>query len=115
MLGLRVWGWILGFGERKEEVLPRLAQPVTMVSDRSLREFLKLELYRSVQLLIQEQLLYRNVQRFRGGLVFKAHRRLYYSTLGFRVMKKKNKKEAALTPFAQPVARVSACGLGCGV
>jgi len=35
------------------------------------------------------QLLYRNVQRFRGGLVFKAHRRLYHSTLGLRVIKKK--------------------------
>jgi len=31
-----------------------------------------------------------NVQRFRGGLVFKAHRRLYHSTLGLRVIKKKN-------------------------
>ena len=27
--------------------------------------------------------------RFRGGLVFKAHRRLYHSTLGSRVMKEK--------------------------
>jgi len=40
---------------------------------------------------IQEQLLYRNVQRFRGGLVFKAHRLLYHSTLGSRVIKKKKK------------------------
>jgi len=31
----------------------------------------------------------RNVQRLRGGLVFKAHRLVYYSTLGLRVMKKK--------------------------
>jgi len=29
-----------------------------------------------------------DVKRFRGGLVFKAHRLLYYSTLGLRVMKK---------------------------
>jgi len=29
------------------------------------------------------------VQRFRGGLVFKAHRRVYHSTLGLIVMKKK--------------------------
>jgi len=36
-----------------------------------------------------EQLLRRTVKRFRGGLVFKAHRRLYYSTLGLRVIKKK--------------------------
>jgi len=31
------------------------------------------------------------VQRFRGGLVFKAHRVLYHSTLGLRVIKKKKK------------------------
>jgi len=31
----------------------------------------------------------RNVQRFRGGLVFKAHRLLYHSTLGLRVIKKR--------------------------
>ena len=33
----------------------------------------------------------RNVERFRGGLVFKAHRLLYHSTLGSRVIKKKKK------------------------
>ena len=38
---------------------------------------------------VSEQLLYRNVQRFRGGLICKAHRRLYYSILGLRVIKKK--------------------------
>jgi len=32
------------------------------------------------------------VKRFRGGLVFKAHRLLYHSTLGLRVIKKKKKK-----------------------
>ena len=37
------------------------------------------------------QLLYRNVQRFRGGLVLKARRILYQSTLGLRVKKKKKK------------------------
>jgi len=31
----------------------------------------------------------RNVKRFRGGLVFKAYRRVYHSTLGWRVIKKK--------------------------
>jgi hypothetical protein len=30
----------------------------------------------------------RNVKRFRGGLVFKAHRLVYHSTLGLRVIKK---------------------------
>ena len=39
----------------------------------------------------EEQLLYINVQRFRGGLVFKAHRLSYHSTLGLRVMTKKMK------------------------
>jgi len=35
------------------------------------------------------QLLYRNVQWFRDGLVFKAHRLVYHSTIGLRVIKKK--------------------------
>ena len=38
-----------------------------------------------------EQIFHRNVQRFRGGLVFKAHKMLYHSTLGLRVMTKKKK------------------------
>ena len=40
----------------------------------------------------EEQLLYRIVQRFRGGLVFKAHRLLYHSTLGLRVIQQKRKR-----------------------
>ena len=37
-----------------------------------------------------KQLLYRNVQRLRGGLAVKAHRlRVYLSTLGMRVIQKK--------------------------
>jgi len=32
------------------------------------------------------------VKLFRGGLVFKAHRLLYHSTLGLRVIKKKKKR-----------------------
>jgi len=36
------------------------------------------------------------VQRFRGGLVFEAHRLLYHSTLGWRVIKQKKK---ALLPW----------------
>ena len=35
----------------------------------------------------------RNVQRFRGGLVFKAHRLWYHSTLGWRVIKKKKERQ----------------------
>ena len=48
-------------------------------------------LYRAVQFSIQEQVLSINVERFRGGLVFKAHRLLYHSTPGSRVKKKKRK------------------------
>ena len=40
----------------------------------------------------------RNVKRFRGGLVFKAHRLSYHSTLGLRVSKKKKKKEETTPP-----------------
>ena len=36
-----------------------------------------------------EQLLRRNVKRFRGGLVSKAHALVYHLTLGSRLMKKK--------------------------
>ena len=39
----------------------------------------------------EEKLLYRNVKRFRAGLIFKAHRLLYHSALGLRVIKKKKK------------------------
>jgi len=35
-----------------------------------------------------EKLLHRSMQRFRGGLVFKAHRLLYHSTLGLRIIQK---------------------------
>ena len=52
---------------------------------------------KSVQLSIQEQLLYRNVHWFPGGLVFKAHKLVYHSTLGLRVIKKK-KDSAASEP-----------------
>jgi len=38
---------------------------------------------------VRTQLLYRHVQWFRGGLVFKDRRLLYHSTLGLRVTKKK--------------------------
>jgi hypothetical protein len=33
-------------------------------------------------------------KRFRGGLIFKAHRLLYHSTLGVSVIKKKREKSA---------------------
>ena len=42
----------------------------------------------------KEQPLYRNVQRFREGLVFEAHRLLYHSTLGLRGIQKKKKEHS---------------------
>ena len=44
---------------------------------------------RRVQFSIYQQLPRINVKRFRGGLVFKAHRLVYHSPLGWRVIKKK--------------------------
>jgi len=35
------------------------------------------------------------VKRFRGGIVFKAHRLLYHSILGLRAIQKKKKKKRA--------------------
>jgi len=40
------------------------------------------------------------VQRFRGGLVFKAYRLLYHSTLGLRVIKKKKKVGMSVVTMA---------------
>ena len=37
----------------------------------------------------------RNVQRFRGGLVFEAHRLVYHSTLGVRAIEKKKRHTVA--------------------
>ena len=51
-----------------------------------------------------EQLLRTDVKRFRGGLVLKAHRPLFHSTLGLRVIKKK--KRISISGF-----RVSTLGL----
>jgi len=44
---------------------------------------------------------------FRGGLEFKAHRLLYYSTLGLRVIKKKEKPVWVV----ELGARVEGCGV----
>ena len=43
------------------------------------------------------RLLRRNVKRFRGGLVFKAHGLFYHPTPDSRVIKKKAEKEGRLT------------------
>ena len=42
---------------------------------------------------IEEQLLYRNVQWFRGGLVFQAHRLVYHRASDLRVIKKQGRCE----------------------
>jgi len=39
------------------------------------------------------------LKRFRGGLVFKAHRLVYHSTLGLRVIKKKEKRLREVARF----------------
>ena len=43
------------------------------------------------------------MKRFRGGLVFKAHRLLYHSTLGLRVIKKKKRKVRVSLDVALPL------------
>ena len=45
------------------------------------------------------------MQWFRGGLVFKAHRLVYHSTLGLRVIKKKKVGECLESAGAEKVAR----------
>ena len=50
--------------------------------------------------------LHRNVQQFRGGLVFKAHRLLYHSTLGLRIIQKKEGAGFGLeVPGLSPASR----------
>ena len=68
----------------------------------------------------------RIVKRFRGGLVFEAHRLLYHSTLGSRVNKKKRRHTSqtrrtrvTFSRIASAVMRPTSChavrGLGLGV
>ena len=49
------------------------------------------------------------MKRFRDGLVCKAHRLLYHSTLGLRVIKKKRSKNVAV------VDGISASGMACDI
>ena len=62
-----------------------LAEPLTALSTTP-----------ALQPLSQEQMLRRNVKRFRGGIVFKAHGLVYHSTLGLRVIKKKKTSACAV-------------------
>ena len=70
---------------------PRFLEAVSPILG-SLGEFLNIQLYRSEQFSIKEQLLHIIVKRFRGGLVFTARRVLYHSTLGSRVIDTKQKR-----------------------
>jgi len=65
--------WVLGFGIRisKADTQLRMGDNNPAVREDSQPEESRL------------------VNRFRGGLVFKAHRLVYHSTLGWRVIKKK--------------------------
>ena len=57
-------------GERHAVLLPKRSKPFT----------------------VNVTLLCRNVKRFRGGLTFQAHRLVYESTLGWRVIKRKRER-----------------------
>ena len=58
---------------------------------------------RTIEFSIGRQLLHRNVKRLRGGLVFKAHKRLVcHSSLGWRLMKKKKKGQTWRRLLAAP-------------
>ena len=69
-----------------------------------------------MQFSIQEQLLRRNMKRFRGGLTFKAHRLVYHPTLGSESNKEEKKsdleevalvaQEAAHPPETCPALRL---------
>jgi len=50
-----------------------------------------------------------NVQRFRGGLAFKAHILVYRSTLGVRVTKKKKKIPTAISTGHSVEKNTSGC------
>ena len=53
------------------------------------------------------KLLRRNVKRFRGGLVLKAHRLSYQSTLGLRVIKEKSSTHGRALLIVHELARIA--------
>ena len=58
------------------------------------------------ELSIQKQLLYRKVQYHRGGLVSKAHRHLYHSTLGLRVIRNPTCPPRSARPEPSPLGGI---------
>jgi len=55
----------------------------------------------------------KKIKKFREGLVFKAHRLLYHSTPGSKVMKKKEKRARPSLLFPASVRRGGATGVTC--
>ena len=51
---------------------------------------------------ISEQLISRNMERFRERLVFKAHRLLYHSTLGSKAIKQKKRASPSVSVLMFP-------------
>ena len=58
---------------------------------------------------IQDQLFRRNVKQLRGGLVSKAHRLLFHSTLGSRIIKKKKNLGAGSRPLDAGRSPATSC------
>ena len=73
--------------------VPHTARVNLGIVGEAVKEYLRHEeeaAHRLEEVMIE---VYRNVQRFRGGLVFKALRLVYHSTLGLRVIQKKKKRK----------------------
>jgi len=96
-----VWGCTGGRGrvldlldDAVQDVLPRVLRTVVLLFEAERFAWASPPSLPRGVTAATEQLLHRNVQRFRGGLVFKAHRLLYHSTLGLRVIKKRRRSDA---------------------
>ena len=62
-----------------------------------------------------QELLRRNVKRFRGGLLFKAHKLLYLSTLGLIVKRREESKNLLPSLLKEKTSRSAECAPGHGV
>jgi hypothetical protein len=80
-------------GIDSKQVVTYILEKYQVEIGNGLGELQGLLLLWDADLSIYEQQLYINVQRFWGGLVLKAHRLLYCSTLGSRVKNKKKTLE----------------------
>ena len=70
-------------------LLPEMLESEHSTAKISNQETFESETFSNQNTLVRDGL--KKVKRFRGGLVFKAHKRVYDSTLGSRVIKKKKK------------------------